>query len=372
MIGYYFHNMDVRSIRAHVCQILHTAISIDSEISISMVLPKYHRKIDFNIIKRSHGLSELPKFVFLHNFCIQKLGILAFSLFNLPTALFLLRTRLKKEVSFLYFRSSYFVPLAILARILNIPFFYEIHRTPISWSERCRDYIMSTLATGIIVISHYMRQHYLSYKKKILVVHDAVSLKRFVVTINREEARQSLGLASDENICVYAGTVSKLKGIEHVISAARILPEVLFLLVGFVSREFVGANLPSNVKLIGRVEQEILPHILRAANVLLLPHPKSEYSQSPMKLFEYMASGVPIVASRLPSISEVLNDKNAVLVEAENGKILAQGIKSVMTDIQLSQTLARQASNDVKNYTWEKRGIAIAEFIKQTMRTRTT
>ncbi|OHA95706.1 MAG: hypothetical protein A3C70_03295 [Candidatus Zambryskibacteria bacterium RIFCSPHIGHO2_02_FULL_43_14] len=331
-----------------------------------MVLPKYRGKIDFDVVKDNHDLPEVPKLIFLHNFGIQKSGIVAFTLFNIPAILFLLQKKINGEVDFLYFRTSYFIPTAILARILRIPLFYETHRRPISRSEKFRDHLMSTLATGIIVISSYMREHYLSYKEEILVAHDAVSLKRFASTVNREEARKSLGLAPDEKICVYAGTVNKLKGIEYVIVAARILPEVHFLLVGSVSPEFAITNLPVNVKLLGRVGQKDLPQILRAADVLLLPHPRGEYSQSPMKLFEYMASGIPIVASRLPSISEVLNDENAVLVEAESGEALANGIGMVLGDAHHSQAIARKAYNDVQNYTWEKRGIAIAEFIRKT------
>lgn len=223
---------------------------------------------------------------------------------------------------------------------------------------------MSMMATGIIVISNYMREHYLRYDKKILVVHDAVSLERFAVKIDRAEVRKKLGLATDKKICVYAGTISRLKGIEYVVGAARLLPEVSFLLVGIISPEFSNAVLSHNVRILGRVEQKELPNILQAADVLLLPHPKGEYSQSPMKLFEYMASGIPIVASRLPSISEVLNDKNSVLVEPENGEALARGIENVIDGATDAAAIAAQAYSDVQNYTWEKRGVAIASFIK--------
>jgi glycosyltransferase involved in cell wall biosynthesis len=310
----------------------------------------------------------MPKLVFIRNFGIQKSGITAFVLFNVPAIFFLIKKKINKEIDFLYFRSSYFLPLATSAYILGIPFFYETHRRPVSRSERCRDHAMSAMATGFIVISSYMREHYLPYKKKILVAHDAVSLKRFAGAINKDEARKKLGLAPDEKVCVYAGTVSKLKGMEYVIAAAKILPKILFLLVGFVSMEFTNDSLPKNVKLLGRVGQEDLPAILQAADILLLPHPKGEYSQSPMKLFEYMASSVPIVASRLPSISEVLNDNNAVLVEAENEEALARGVERLIKDRNLSRVIAEKAYSDVQDYTWKKRGATIAEFIRKVIR----
>ncbi|MEK7138174.1 MAG: glycosyltransferase family 4 protein [Patescibacteria group bacterium] len=220
------------------------------------------------------------------------------------------------------------------------------------------------MSTGIVIISNYMKEHYVPYKKKILVAHDAVSLERFAGTIDKVKTRAKLGFGLAEKICVYAGTISQLKGINYVLTAARILPEVSFVLIGPVSSEFTHRVLLSNVKFFGRVEQKDLPGILQSADVLLLPHPRGEYSQSPMKLFEYMASGVPIVASRLPSISEVLNDKNAVLVEPESGRALVDGIKKILDDTHHSQALAKKAYDDVQNYTWKKRGLAISEFIE--------
>lgn len=370
MKGYYFHNMDVRSTRAHACQILNTAVAVDSELSLCLVLPKYRGEVDFDIVKSNHGLPRTPELILLRNFGIQKSGIAAFALFNVSAIWFFLQKKLDKDASFLYFRSSYFLPLAIVSYIFRVPFFYETHRRPVSWSERRRDHLMSKLASGTIVISNYMREHYLPYKKKMLVAHDTVSLKRFAKSaapVSRKEAREGFGLATEEKVCVYAGTISKLKGMEYVIAAARLLPEVTFLLAGIVSPEFTNAILPANVKILGKMEQRELPNMLQAADVLLLPHPKGEYSQSPMKLFEYMASGVPIVASRLPSICEVLNDGNAVLVEPENEKALAHGIEKALGDANFSRIIAEKAYNDVQNYTWEKRGGAIAGFIKNTL-----
>lgn len=365
MTGYYFHNMDARSTRAHACQIFSTVAAIDPDLSLSIVLPRYQPTVDMNMVKENHGLSVIPQTVFLWNFGIQKSGIAAFVLFNLPAALFIIKKKITGDINFLYFRTSYFLPLAVMVRLLRIPFFYETHRKPISWSERCRDYAMCSLAAGLVVISDYMRGYYIRYGKDVLVAHDAVSLARFTSLIGGgNEARKKLNLPLNQNICVYAGTISKLKGVETVITAAHRLPETVFVFVGPVSTEFAGRTLPLNIKLLARVEQKDLPEILRAGHVLLLPHPRGEYSQSPMKLFEYMASGIPIVASRLPSISEVLNDKNAILVEPENGEALARGIERAISDIHLSQTLAQKAYSDVQNYTWEKRGRVIAEFIK--------
>jgi glycosyltransferase involved in cell wall biosynthesis len=98
---------------------------------------------------------------------------------------------------------------------------------------------------------------------------------------------------------------------------------------------------------------------LRDAGVLLLPNPASAVASafnSPLKLFEYMASGRPIVASDLPSFREILTDgHNAVLVEPGNARALAAGIRRIMEDAELGERLARQALEDVRGYTWARR-----------------
>ena len=370
MTGYYFHNTDIRSTRAHMSQILQTAENITVQVTLELVMPKYNKVIDFETIKRTNNLTKEPKTTFLKNFGIQSSSIFAMILFNIPATLFLCTKKIKKEVDFVYVRSNLFLPLAFVARLLFVPIFYEIHRKPIGLGEQIRENIMCPLVSGMIVISRYLAKHYRSYKKKILVAHDGVSLERFGQHVEKNEARKQIGLDMHKSFVLYAGTVRKLKGIDYLIEAAIMLPKVDFLLVGPIEHGYENQTYNSNIKFLGKKEQKDLPILLHAADILVIPHPKGEYSQSPMKLFEYMASRRPIVASRLPSISEVLNDKNAVLVEPENGEALARGIERVLSDANHSQALVEKAYNDVKNYTWENRGIAIAEFMKKTIITK--
>ena len=68
-----------------------------------------------------------------------------------------------------------------------------------------------------------------------------------------------------------------------------------------------------------------------------------------------MASKRPIVASDLPSLREILHEKNAVLVKPDSPADLAAGLKKVLDDPLGSQVLAEQAFQDVKQYTWQNR-----------------
>ncbi len=83
---------------------------------------------------------------------------------------------------------------------------------------------------------------------------------------------------------------------------------------------------------------------------------------SPLKLFDYMAAGRPIIASDLPVFRTILeHGRNAWLVEPDSGEALATGIQQVLHDPELAARLTEQAAQDIRQYTWEKRARTILE-----------
>jgi len=110
---------------------------------------------------------------------------------------------------------------------------------------------------------------------------------------------------------------------------------------------------------VGWVNNRVIPKYLKSADVLVLPNSaKSTISllyTSPMKLFEYMASCRPIIASDLPALREILNSKNSFLVAPDNARSLADGIRKILGDNDLAETISDQAAHDVLQYTWQKR-----------------
>jgi glycosyltransferase involved in cell wall biosynthesis len=79
-----------------------------------------------------------------------------------------------------------------------------------------------------------------------------------------------------------------------------------------------------------------------------------------------MASRRPIVASDLPSLREVLRDgENAILVEPDNPKALAEGIKKVLDDPDLARRISKQAYDEIGKYSWNERAKRIVNFLKE-------
>ena len=102
-------------------------------------------------------------------------------------------------------------------------------------------------------------------------------------------------------------------------------------------------------------------------DVLVIPSPNVlfyAFYASPLKLFEYRASGRLIIASDLPALREILNDKNALFFKPDSASELAQAVKMLKSSHTLGYHLSQQALADVQQYTWQKRAKNILNFIK--------
>lgn len=170
----------------------------------------------------------------------------------------------------------------------------------------------------------------------------------------------------------YAGHLYPWKGVDLVVEAIAAMDDTRGLIIGGHEKEPDLARVKalattlgcsSRVTFTGLLPPGDVAARLRQADVLALPNPASAIAReftSPLKLFEYMASGRPIVASDLPSFREVLTDgRNAVLVEAGRAEALAAGILRIKDDPSFGRQLAAQALIDVRAYTWAGRATAL-------------
>jgi glycosyltransferase involved in cell wall biosynthesis len=209
-----------------------------------------------------------------------------------------------------------------------------------------------------------------------LVAPDAVDEKRFADTVDGGRARKELHISPSERVVTYTGHLYAWKGIDTVVAAAAELSDVVFLIVGGMPddqnrlrSEIVSRGL-SNVRLEGHVSPARVPLYLAASDVLLLPNsaatPLSSRHTSPMKAFEYMAAGRPIVASDLPSLRELFaSDVDALLVAPDDPGELARAVRRLLDDPSLSERLAASARRKVRDFTWSGRAAAILEFARR-------
>ena len=121
------------------------------------------------------------------------------------------------------------------------------------------------------------------------------------------------------------------------------------------------------LRFVERVPNYEVPLWIRACDVVTIPFPSTEhyaYFASPLKLFEYMAAGTPIVATDLPSIREILrHGENGWLVEPGDPEALAEGIRMLLDQRDLRRKLTEAARRDVQPHTWDRRAAKILDAL---------
>lgn len=208
---------------------------------------------------------------------------------------------------------------------------------------------------------------------KILVSPSGIDLASFDINITKEEARKKLSLPIDRNIVTYTGHFYKWKGVSTLAEVARMTPEAVFVFIGGVEPDITNFRTEfsdiKNIIIIPFKKRDIIPLYLKASDVLVLPNSATEKISnsytSPLKMFEYMASKVPIVASDLASIREVLNETNCVLATADDVESFTKAIQKVISNPDISLNISTKAFFDVSGYTWNIRANKILRKINE-------
>lgn len=208
------------------------------------------------------------------------------------------------------------------------------------------------------------------------IAPDGVDLFRYTNLPQPEAARMSLHLP-EKITAAYSGGFYPGRGLETLMDLAMAFPEINFLWIGGgedqVSKwkEELRTHGIGNVHLTGFIANEKLPLYQAAADILLMPYGK-QFSgsgggniasvSSPMKMFEYMASGRIILASDLPVLREVLDENNAVFAPAGDLQALRNRFSEIIDDLPSYRRLGEKAEKDVRQYEWRTRMKQILDF----------
>lgn len=262
---------------------------------------------------------------------------------------------------------------ALLATFVHRSVVYELHDFP----ERSllMYKILLKRVSKIITTNNWKKEKLIDRfqvpEEKIIVELNAVDIDQFDPVESQVEARTALGLPQNEIIVLYTGHLYGWKGADILAEAAKEIPEYLVYFVGGVDphlQKFKDKYAHvDNLRIIGHRPHAEIPLWQRSADVLVLPNSGKEdisrYYTSPMKLFEYMASGTPVVASRLPSIEEIVSDDEIVFVDPDSTKELSEGIVLAMSDLDISDKKANSAHEQVLSHTWKARAQRIIKIL---------
>jgi glycosyltransferase involved in cell wall biosynthesis len=225
-------------------------------------------------------------------------------------------------------------------------------------------------AARIFVVSEVERQNLLRIgvpDGKIVFNPNGVDAEKFRPNVGGAFVRNELGIKPNEVLTGFVGSFGPWHGVLELARAiTRIPPDVplKFLLIGAgklrdeTERLIKEAGVGERVIFTGSLAHERVPAYLDACDILVSPHVPledgSEFFGSPTKLFEYMAMGKGIVASRLGQIGDVLvHERNALLVEPKHIEELSDTLIRLAGSRELRDRLGHQARLDVEDkYTW--------------------
>lgn len=314
---------------------------------------------DFYNIKKTFRITRIPC-LDLVSFDVANIG------FFISAASFLIFAKiylLFKRYDVLYSREQ-------LAGIFFRDFILEVHTLP-----KKIGYLRGHLFNGarkIIVLTDFLKNTLIKSginAGKILVSPDAVDMGEFDISISKEQAREKLGLPKDKKIILYTGSflLYGWKGVDVLLKTARLLPEnYLLVLVGGHPWEMEKIRQEydlEKIELVPYTPHRIIPFYLKSADILVIPNKQgdkiSEEYTSPLKLFEYMASRRPIVSSDLPSLREILTEKEALFFEPGSSDDLARVLLGNIDNPALLQEITDNAFRKVQKYTWENRALQI-------------
>ena len=240
-----------------------------------------------------------------------------------------------------------------------------------AWNSAAR--FVARRARALIPITRGLSDFYAERgipRAKMWVAPDGVSLEDFLCPAPKEEVRKRLGLPAHAKLAMYIGGLDSWKGSDTLYAAVDMLPKDVIVAVIGGKKEDVSMLSASHprVRFLGPRPYTELADNQAAADVLILPNTgASEISvrfTSPLKLFTYMASGVPIVTSDLPSIREVVDEKSAFFVPADDSRALAEGIMQALENTADAARRAHIARALLLDYTWTKRAERILAFLK--------
>ncbi len=229
----------------------------------------------------------------------------------------------------------------------------------------------------LVCISRALQQdiseNYVVPAERTVVLPDGVDLRRYYKLPTPSEARHKLYLPQ-RFTAGYTGHLYRGRGAEFILQLARLLPDVTFLLVGGEPQAVAECKRQAeglrNVVLTGFVPNAELPLYQAACEVLLMPYQQQVSASSggdiarylsPMKMFEYLASGRVVMASALPVLSEVLKADNSVVLPANKPEIWANALGELREKDDVRRLLGDNARRTAEQYTWQARAKRILQ-----------
>ena len=341
----YVANSRFPSERAHMTHIVHMCNAFATQ----------GHEVTLLVTDRKTEITEIPRIFHPYFFFIQRVIFAYRAVQNCTT----------QKYNLLYGRDEWI--LWMLSFFVKTKIVWESHEARYSFAARR----LLKNTSFLVVISEGIQNFYIKCgieKKKIVVAHDAVDERFFKVPATKHEARAHLGITTSKTVVMYIGGLEKWKGAETLFMASEHQDVFRVYIVGGKEHEILlYTKAYPSCRFLGARPYRELPIVQQAADILVIPNTakvalSAEYT-SPLKLFSYMTAKKPIVASRIPSITNILSEDDAYFFTADDSVDLQRVIKTAIDSPKKSHTKAQHAYTKSSLYTWNARAQKILTYL---------
>lgn len=276
-------------------------------------------------------------------------------------------------------------------RLLNLPLVFYINgitSEEVSLTLKFRPVIcLITLIENIYVkfasrifvvteaIKNYVKEAYNVSRDKISIVKNGVDAEIFR-PIDKEEARKQLGFKQDNFFIGFIGSLFVWQGIDYLIEAVPLIlkqiPNVEFVIVGKGNMSKIwqdkvrGLGLEGNFIFTGVVAFSQVPIYINAFDIgIVFFKPIRTDPGNPIKLYEYLACGKPVIASKVTGYGDFVEEIGAgISVDSGNPEAVAEAIISLIRNKRLREEMGRKGRSAVEaGHTWKGRASEIEHFL---------
>ncbi|MEE4311953.1 MAG: glycosyltransferase family 4 protein [candidate division KSB1 bacterium] len=254
---------------------------------------------------------------------------------------------------------------------------YKMSKSMLRWME------LKFVRSGVagFTVSNQIKQHFVDRGIEdsfIEVIPNGADPDRFSPEVPSTKIDEKYGL-HDSTVVGFVGSFIFWHGIENLTSIIQSITgkygHVKFLLVGqggplegYLKKFIADNNLNDRVILTGHVPHDEVPAYISAMDIVLAPYPEMDFFYySPVKIYEYMSCGKPVVSSRIGQIAEIIDDRvTGFLTTPNHIEKISEVICELVEDNQLREKVGVAARSEIlKNHTWKKRGEQLSRMCEK-------
>ena len=258
------------------------------------------------------------------------------------------------------------MPALLSNRLLKIP--YVIYGRgsdvylPDWFTKLTAKGILKNASTVIALTEHMKDAMQAIYSRDIIVVPNGINLN--------EVAEKETEGGNPSKRVLFVGRLHPVKGVQYLLGAMKMvhqeLPEAKLILVGDGEEREHLENLTDSlgirgcVEFAGRVPHDRVQDYMNRAEVFVLPSLSEGF---PVTILEAMACGLPVVATRVGGLPDVIEDGvNGYLVKAKEPSEIAEALLKLLLDEQLWETISKTNKQKVNDYSWERVALALEKI----------